>query len=194
MNHFFYCLIILNSIVKSNPLLFSNFIRSNVNNFSNKEHQYVKALAATKTATTSTDSTATPTATATTPVKDTESVHLQLHKKSAPKNKKGKKTSDPHLDGIKDEKEKNDKFIKLNEYIRANDSTVILASTGSKYELEVFSMHIFGSNYTLMENIQINQVSNNLLVLFCIFCCKKNVSVFFLESFSQVKLLLSKIK
>ena len=85
---------------------------------------------------------------------DVESVHLQLNKKSA----------EIEVEADEHEVEDVSGLISIYEYVRVNDSTVLLAAVETKngpFEIEIFSAHVFGSNYTAMEGITLNKVSTD---------------------------------
>lgn len=85
---------------------------------------------------------------------DVESVHLQLNKKSA----------EIEVEADEHEVEDVSGLISMYEYVRVNDSTVLLAAVETKngpFEIEIFSAHVFGSNYTAMEGITLNKVSTD---------------------------------
>jgi hypothetical protein len=86
-----------------------------------------------------------------------ESVHLQLNKKSA---EIEVETDDHVVENISG-------LISMYEYVRVNDSRIILAAVETRngpLEIEIFSVHVFGSNYTAMEGITLNKVN---LITFC---------------------------
>lgn len=81
-----------------------------------------------------------------------ESVHLQLNKKSA----------EIEVKADEDEVEDISDLISMYEYVRANDSTILLAAVETKhgpFAIEIFSAHVFGSNYTEMQGVTLNKVS-----------------------------------
>lgn len=80
------------------------------------------------------------------------SVHLQLNKES--------QQSDTDASAVTtDDAEDMNVII---EYIRCNDSAVVLAAvaTQTPYNLELFSLHVFGSNYSTVEGMKLNTVSD----------------------------------
>jgi hypothetical protein len=81
-----------------------------------------------------------------------ESVHLQLNKKSTEIEVEAEEPVVENVSGL----------ISMYEYVRVNDSRVILAAIETKngpFEIEIFSAHVFGSNYTAMEGITLNKVN-----------------------------------
>ena len=92
-----------------------------------------------------------------TSIDDTDSVHLQLNKKSnAADDGTSQSTELEEVEG----------FISITEYIRLSDNSTILATAGAECGnmpsiLEAFSMHIFGSNYSEMEGMQLNKVNQS---------------------------------
>ena len=91
-----------------------------------------------------------------------ESVHLQLNKKST------------EIEVETDEHEVEDVsgLISMYEYVRVNDSTVLLAAVETRngpFEIEIFSAHVFGSNYTAMDGVKLNKVSTyHLITLYAV--------------------------
>ena len=82
------------------------------------------------------------------------SVHLQLNKKSEAVDEESVHEKDVEV---------KEGLISVSEYIRLSDNTVILAATEATTQkdhtdLEIFSKHVFGSNYTQMEGIRLNTV------------------------------------
>mmetsp|Transcript_24497 Transcript_24497/g.23524 ORF Transcript_24497/g.23524 Transcript_24497/m.23524 type:complete len:456 (+) Transcript_24497:119-1486(+) len=126
--------------VQSNPLLLSNFFRAYSNsliiNKQSSDQQITSVLTQCVVQTIDEE-------------KSSESVHLKLNQKS----------DDLESEDINN-KNQNEHFIKIHEYVRRNDSSIVLAATASgqgEYELEVFSIHVFGSNYTENAEFQLRE-------------------------------------
>ena len=111
-----------------------------------------------------------------TSIDDTASVHLQLNKKSDTEDEGASQST---------EVEEVEGFISITEYIRLSDNSAILATAGAECDnmhslLEAFSMHIFGSNYTEMEGIQLKKVDKS-----CYQCIIQKILLFQKNSYHQ---------
>lgn len=130
--------------VQSNPLLLSNFFRAYANsliiNKQSLNQQITSELTQCVVQTIDEE-------------KSAESVHMKL-------NQKPDDLESEDEDTVAEQKYQNEHFIKIYEYVRINDSSIVLAATASgqgEYELEVFSVHVFGSNYTENTEFQLRE-------------------------------------
>lgn len=129
--------------VQSNPLLLSNIFRAYANSlFINKQSSDKQINSVSSRCVPQTIDIE----------QSAESVHLKLNQKSDNLEDEDVNTAAEQND--------NEHFIKMYEYVRLNDSTTVLAATAAgqgEYELEVFSIHIFGSNYTENAGFQLKE-------------------------------------
>jgi hypothetical protein len=130
--------------VQSNPLLLSNFFRAYANslliNKQSLDQQITSVLTQCVVQTIDEE-------------KSAESVHLKL-------NQKPDDIENEDVNTVAEQENQNEHFIKIYEYVRINDSSIVLAATASgqgEYELEVFSVHVFGSNYTENAEFQLRE-------------------------------------
>lgn len=94
------------------------------------------------------------------------SVHLQLNSKA------NSKDSETPLETVPDE----EGLITVYEYVQKSSGSVVLAATSSPNalrDLEKFSVHVFGSNYSEMEDMQLEKVllESCLRFIFYAFYC-----------------------
>jgi hypothetical protein len=155
-----YCVtvILLVLAVESNPLLFPSFYfhsNSNLRQIGSPERRHLTQLSGTNAIISAIDTTNEI------PVVEllsAESVHLKLDQRT---DNSEELNTDENIEkddeGANSSSAESKHFMKMLEYRRVNDSSIVLAATAagiSSFEIEVFSIHMFGSNYTDISGIK----------------------------------------